>query len=290
MRRYGPDMGDDATVDIDWRGDRAQRWLAQAAQLERQLEPVSEVLFAAAAPAPGEHVLDVGCGTGPTTRQAGRAVTPGGSATGLDVSPPLLAHAAAVSGPGDGELRWIEADAVGWEPDRAYDLVLSRFGVMFFSDPAAAFATLARATRPAGRLAVAVWSHRSASPLFEVPYAAALAAVRAAGAEPVPMPEDQGPFSLHDREATTALLTDAGWGDVGWAEHDLPLLLAGGVGPDEAAEECMGFGPSSTILAEADDEVRAAARAAMAEALAGHVDADGHVVLDGRVVIVTART
>jgi SAM-dependent methyltransferase len=269
---------------IDWRGERTERWLRQAAGLERQLLPVSDVLFAAADLQPGEHVLDVGCGTAPTTRRAARAVAPGGSATGLDVSDEMLAAARAASSEADGDLRWDEADPVTWTPDRSFDVVISRFGVMFFSDPAAAFATLARAAAPDGRLAMAIWSRRDASPLFEVPVQAALSVMDA----PPELPLDMGPFSLHDPARTTPLLEAAGWRDIGWEEHDLPMLFAGGVDPEQAALEALGFGPTSVVLDGADDALRERACAAMAAALAEHVDGDGHVLLDGRVVLVTA--
>lgn len=236
-------------------------------------------------------MLDVGCGTGPTTRDAAVAVGAGGSVTGLDVAAEMLEAAATVAVPdGAAPIAWTAADAVTWDaPVAAFDAVISRFGVMFFSDPGAAFATLARATAPGGRLAVAVWATRDESPLFEVPLAAALAVTRAHGlADPDGLDADQGAFSLGDTAATTAMVEATGWVDVAAASHHLVLPFAGGLPPDEAAGTAARFGPNRVLFADLDDAVRAEATAAVADALRGHVDADGHVALGGHVIVITA--
>lgn len=274
----------------EWSGERVERWLRQAAGLERQLEPVSEVLLAAAALRPGERVLDVGCGTGPTTRQAASAVGADGSVTGLDVSADMVAAARAATGDADGPVRWVVADVEAWDPDQQrWDVVLSRFGVMFFDDPPTAFARLAEATAPDGRLAVAVWARRDASALFEVPLAAALAVLRAAGVEAEEPPVDGGPFSLGDREQVTDLLVTTGWGDVGWHPHVLPLPFAGGRPPEGAAEAALDFGPTRLVTIDVEGAVRDDVRAGIATAFTDHLDDTGHVVLDGTVIVITAR-
>ena len=275
------------TLDDTWAGERAARWLRQAAGLERQMAPVSDVLFAAAALRPGEQVLDVGCGTGPTTRQAAAAVGRDGRVTGIDVSPDLLEAAAATGAPVD----WVLADVTTWSPPAgAYDVVLSRFGVMFFDDPHTAFAHLAEATRPGGRLAIAVWGARTESPLFTVPLQAALGVLAARGIpEPDGLSPHEGPFSLHDPAATARLLDEAGWTDVRSAEHLLPLPFGGGLDPAAAAELAADFGPTRLAVEPLDAVGRTAALAAMTSAFADHVDERGHVLLDGFVRVVTAR-
>lgn len=277
--------------DDAWAGDRVARWLRQAEGLEVQLAPVSEVLFATAALAPGERVLDVGCGTGPTTREAALRVGPDGSVIGLDVSAAMLAAAAAAPTPeGAAPIEWVTADAVTWSPpEAAVDAVISRFGVMFFRDPPTAFAHLATATRPGGRLAVAVWARRDESDLFGVPLHAALGALRAHDvAAPAGLAEDAGPFSLADLAASVALLEGAGWADAAGVSHHLRLPFGGGLPPRAAAEAAADFGATRVALEGLADDVAAAAVDAIAEAFEDHVDGSGHVVLGGHVIVLTA--
>jgi SAM-dependent methyltransferase len=279
-----------------WTGERATRWLRQAAGLERQLAPVSDVLFAAANLRAGEAVLDVGCGTGPTTYAAALAVGPTGRVCGLDISAEMLA-AAAASDPGAG-IEWLQADAVVWEPEAArFDAVISRFGVMFFSDPLVAFTHLAHATRAGGRLAIAVWQRRDMSTMFSVSLGAALEALRTRGinqtAAGVTLDEfvavdDEGPFSLHDEAALRALLSGAGWSDIAIEPHVLALPFAGGVPPAAAAKAALDFGPTRLVLSGIDDDVLHAAESAIASAFGSHLDDQGNVVLSGSVNMVTA--
>ncbi|MBV9952013.1 MAG: methyltransferase domain-containing protein [Acidimicrobiia bacterium] len=275
-----------------WSGDRATRWVRQAAGIERQLAPVSDRLLAAAAIAPGESVLDIGCGTGPTTREAARAAGAGGRVTGLDLSEDMLAAAAGVATePGSAPIDWLQADGSAWSPPEpaAYDVVISRFGVMFFSDPLAAFTNFARVTKPGGRLATAVWARRGESEVFEVPLQAALRALDQCGAPYEPPADDDGPYSFHDPASVEQLLTAAGWSSVEQTTHDLTLLFAGGASPQDAAPASLDFGPTRIVAEGADDETKAAIVAEIAEAFATRVDTDGHVALGGRIRVVQAR-
>lgn len=278
-----------SSADDAWAGDRVTRWLARAAELERQLAPVDDVLFAAAALRPGERVLDVGCGTGPTTRRAARAVGAGGRVVGLDISAQMLAAAATQPNEdGGAPLEWVTADAVCWRPvPGAFDVVLSRFGVMFFSDPAAAFGRLAAATRPGGRLAMTVWVRRDESELFAVPLHAALGELRRRGVA-VQAPEDDVAFSLADPTVVTTLLTGAGWSSVACTRHRLVLPFGGGLDASAAAIEAIGMGPTRLVTAGLDSDDRAAVTAAIATAFTRNLDTDGHVNLNATILLVTA--
>jgi SAM-dependent methyltransferase len=261
-----------------------------ADRLERQLTPLGDELFAAVALKPGERVLDVGCGTGPTTRQAAALVGPEGSVTGLDVAPEMIAAARAAPVVADAApIRWVESDAVTWDSgDEQFDAVISRCGVMFFSDPAAAFANLARMTKDGGRLTVAVWAERTQSPLFDVPLSIAVAELHRAGVRPeVPAP-DAGPYSLSDAEAVRDLLADAGWSDVAWEPRHLRLAVGGGASPTDAAEGSLEFGPTRIVMDGVDERLRRTVRDAVAEVFADYVE-NGEVVLDATPAIISAR-
>ena len=241
---------------VTWRQEDTDRWLRVADARERGLAPVLELLIAAAALRPGEHVLDVGCGTGPTTGAAARAVRPGGTVTGLDLAPELVAEAQRrVSEP---ETRWVSGDATTVDlPPGAFDVVISRFGVMFFADPVAAFGHLAELVRPGGRLAMAVWPPRHEVEQFEVPHAAARSALDAAGVDYEQPDPGRGPFSLGSATALRDLLTGTGWSQVEVVTHTRPLPVGG---PDadlvEVARGLLDVGQSATLLQEAPHEVR----------------------------------
>ncbi len=272
-----------------WSGARAVRWVAIAAALDRQLAPVSDALFEMAGLQPGERVLDVGCGAGPTTRRAAEQVGSTGSVVGLDIAAPMLEAARAEPVPaGAAPIEWVQADVGAWDPpaDR-FDAVISRFGVMFFDDPGAAFATLRRATAPGGRLCVAVWGMRDESAVFEVPLQSVLTALGQPDHPAVPA-RDFGPSSLGDPQHVVDLLSAAGWRDVRWNRRHLELPLGGGVGPADAASVAIQLGAARAVVDTLDDTERERALVALAEALAAHVDTDGHVRLSATIGIVTA--
>ncbi|MFL6205925.1 MAG: class I SAM-dependent methyltransferase [Acidimicrobiales bacterium] len=269
-----------------WDDERTARWVRQADDIERQLQPVSDALFAAADLRRGESVLDVGCGTGPTTRQAAALVGSTGRVTGVDVTTEMLAAAAArPRGPHDAPTSWLLADPVDWEaPTPPHDVVLSRFGVMFFSDPRAAFENLAQATSAGGRLAIATWARRGESEMFEVPYQAALAALGRRDE----IPQDQGPFSLNGPDIIVPLLESSGWDDVDPLVHHLSLPYGGGVDAAAAATLSMGFGPTRILTQDLDEADRSTILAKITDALRSH-ESDGAVLLDGTVWVTTAR-
>jgi SAM-dependent methyltransferase len=284
-------MSEDVTQAIAWSGERAQRWVRMADELERQLTPVSEVLFAAAALQPGERVLDVGVGTGPTTRQAASIVGATGSVTGVDIAAEMLVAAAdRPSDPDAAPIEWRQADVGAWQPEgEPYDVVMSRFGVMFFDDPVAAFANLHRVAAPGGRLVIAVWAERTASPFFELPYSIVMEHRRRWGIGIEAPPDSGGPFSLSDPATAHDVLGRAGWADVSSEPRPVLLAVGGGLPPADAAQISLDLGPARLASEDLDDDRIGQIREALTEVYADHVDDQGHVVLEAAPVIITAR-
>ncbi len=275
-----------------WDAERVSRWLAQAESLDRQLAPVSTALFAAADLRLGERVLDVGCGHGPTTRHAAAEVGEKGAVHGLDVSAAMLEEAQGYATvEGAAPIEWIQADVTAWDPPADLcDVVISRFGVMFFDDPVTAFTNLYRGASPGGRLAIATWAHRDRSPLFELPLSVVVPAMEAAGLAPEAPPVDDAAFSLGTPEVIASVLGSAGWREVTTGEHHLELLVGGGLSPADAGRASLELGPSRVLTAGVDEPQRERLAASIAEAYEDHVNADGHVELAGTVLITTAST
>lgn len=205
----------------NWNGASGQQFVDQRERRERMLGRLRARLLAAAQVRDGENLLDVGCGCGETTIRAARA-TPSGHVLGADFSRIQVAEARRLAAAAGVANALFEVADAQLHPFRAgaYDLVLSSFGVMFFEDPAAAFANLRRALRPGGRLAFLCWRAREENPMFTTGFAAAAAALG--------LREPPGPpaaFSLADAGQAGTLLRDAGFGGIQFATADEPMLI-----------------------------------------------------------------
>jgi SAM-dependent methyltransferase len=268
-----------------WNEDRAACWLANAEARERQLQPVSDALFERASLQPGERVLDVGVGSGPTTGQAWEAVRPDGSVTGIDIAAPMInAARQRIAAP---EIEWIVGDAATYDfPPRSYDAVISRFGVMFFADPAAAFRNLCEATRPGGRLIVTVWSSLYATGVFGIPYTVATTTLHRLGAEYQGFPTDGVLFSLGRPETIRDVLSAAGWADIETAVDNRTLYLA----PDPAAAAKMttAAGPVQALLEGQPETVRAEVEVALTADYT-HRQNESGIGLPAGFIVVAAR-
>lgn len=270
---------------------RVRQWIAGAAQREAQMVPVSEELFAAAALQPGESVLDVGCGTGPTTRSAAKLVAPGGRAVGTDLSPMMIAAAQqlAAEQPDAPQPEWVAADAETYDFGAGqFDVVLSRFGVMFFPDPQAAFANLLRATRPGGRLVAAIWRTRPHVPLFRIPYDTATEVLDELGVSYQPVPDDDNQSSLGSHESVVAVLQPAGWSDIETHPSTRSLYVGGELTPQQAAESALDIGPIRGVLEGRSEEIRREVSARLLTRYEPLYDGTG-VLVPGGFMIVTAR-
>lgn len=264
--------------------DQAGRWVGHQDQYDRMLAPFASMVLGAAALSPGEHVLDVGCGCGVTTRDAARAVTPG-TVTGIDLSAPMLERAReSAARAALANVSFQQSDAQTQRFPLAFDAVISRFGVMFFADPVAAFANLRAAARPGGRLVFVCWQSLAANEWLTVPGAAL--------AEHLPVPDladpgGPGMFALAEPGRVRSVLEDSGWNGISVTPARTPILVGGG--SIEDAVTFLRTGPMGRRhLDGADAETQARAIAAVRAVLARHGNQDG-VYLDAAVWLVHAR-
>lgn len=269
-----------------WTGEGGRRWLAAEALAERTVGPFGAAAMAEAAPQPGETVLDVGCGSGATTVELAQAVGPGGSVVGLDVSPPLLEAARARAAAAElATVSFIEADAQAQDVASArFDLVFSRFGVMFFDDPIAAFRRLRAAATPGGRLAFVCWRSIKENPWSFIPF---MAAVPHLPPIPRPGPDDPGPYAFGDPDRVRRILGGSGWREATLEPVEHVVALGGGL--DEAVRFTQALGPAARVLASLAEPDRQRPVEAIRAALAAHLTPEGRVELGGACWVVTAR-
>jgi SAM-dependent methyltransferase len=279
-----PIHADNAAQAEYWTTIAGPRWTDHQEHQDQVLRPVSDRLVGVAEPKPGDRVIDVGCGCGATTIDFAARVSPGGGVLGLDISEPMLARARERALQNQ-SIRFERADATiyDFEPKSA-DLVASRFGVMFFADPARSFANLRKSLKPGGRLAFACWREAKQNPFFVLP-------LREAGKHAPPLPEtnpeDPGPFAFANEARVRKILSDAGFADIVLEPHDLELDIAVGGGVDTAVRAAMTIGPTSRMLDGQSEAVRAAATADIRKALAAHARGDA-VPLGAAIWMVTA--
>ena len=197
-----------------WNGPAGQRWADRQAAQDILLGPVADILIDRAKPQPGERVIDVGCGSGATTIAFARKVAPSGHVFGVDISAPMLARARA-SAPKELPVDFALADATVYPFDPAsFDLLASRFGVMFFADPVLSFANMRKALQPSGRLAFACWREPRENPFFMAPLQAAYKHVPKL---PQQGPEDPGPFAFASEARVHRILGAAGFPASRWS-------------------------------------------------------------------------
>ncbi|MDP9792769.1 SAM-dependent methyltransferase [Catenuloplanes nepalensis] len=243
---------------MDWNGRSGDAWTQAQNLLDTLFRPLENVLVA---PLTGGDVLDVGCGTGSTTDAAARRL---GHCTGVDVSAPMIAAARARGGPAV----YLHADAQEHPfPAASYDVIMSRFGVMFFGDPVRAFANLHRAARPGATLRCIVWRSAADNPFMTT---AERAAAPLLPRLPVRRPDGPGQFAFADPAVVTPILAKSGWTGIGLAPLDVECTMP--------SAELTGYftrlGPVGLTLADADDATRAAVVEAVRPAFTPFVHGD----------------
>jgi SAM-dependent methyltransferase len=263
-----------------WNGAAATRWVTQQEALDRALQPFGDALFRRASLKSNERVVDIGCGCGVTSVAASDAVGPAGSVLGVDVSAPMLDRAKERSGVRT-NVSFALADATTHRFGPPVDVVLSRFGVMFFEDPVAAFANIRAALGPGGRLAFVAWRSVPENPWVTIPRDAALLHAR-----PVPRsgPEDPGPFSFGDRARIERILSAAGFSNVAIAPFDADVVMSE-TGLDQAVAFAITAGPTARMLVDVTSDVKVRVEGAVRDALAP-LAREGRVALRGATWIV----
>jgi SAM-dependent methyltransferase len=267
---------------VAWDGAEGDRWTEHEERYDASARPMGRRMLDAARITPSDRVLDVGCGCGGSTRDAARLAVRG-TVLGVDLSRRMLERARERSrAEGLSNIRFERADAqIHPFHEGAFDVAISRFGVMFFADPVAAFGNIGRALRPGGRVAFLVWRE-----LRQNEWVSAIRAALAAGrALPDPPPGAPGPFALADRDRTRQLLGDAGFGQVALDAIDEPFCL--GRDADDAFGFVRSLGITQGMLADLDEAARARALAAVRTTLEAHDTGQG-VLFGSAAWIVTA--
>ncbi len=269
----------------EWNGALGQRWVAMQQEIDRFVVPFGDAALKAAAPQPGERAIDVGCGCGDTSIELARRVGAAGAVLGVDVSQPMLAVARARGGLANyAHLAFRDGDASEAELAGNTDLLFSRFGVMFFSQPSPAFSHMRKSLRAGGRCVFVCWRTPRDNPWAMTPLSAARAAM---GVTPAPAdPNAPGPFAFADEERLRAILTGAGFGDIDVQRFDAALSL--GATPRSAAESVVQIGPVSRLVREVGAEHLPIILDAVERTLAPLAAPDGHVSLNGSTWIVSA--
>ncbi len=266
-----------------WNGRMGHEWVVLQERMDATLSAIHQALMQFAAPRAGEAVLDIGCGTGTTSMALAEAVGPKGRVTGLDVSREMLGLAKR-RGQRCANLDFVESDAsqTAFQPE--YDLLFSRFGVMFFDDPAAGFANMRKAAKSGGRIAFACWRTPHENLWATDPMAAAKPFLPDAAP---PDPLAPGPFAFADAGRVRAILEQAGFKDVHIEKFDGVMDM--GRDLDLATAQMLRIGPVARATADLDEASKVKITAAVREALGRFVRADGSIAPPVACWLVVAR-
>jgi SAM-dependent methyltransferase len=266
-----------------WNGPGGLPWVELQDSWDVVLAPVAAAAIARAAIRPGERVVDIGCGCGATTVELAGLAGHGGKVLGIDVSKPMLARAAArlPSGPG---VELVLDDATTHAFSRGgYDVLFSRFGVMFFAEPSRSFSNLRSALRPGGRMVFSCFRAPQQNPWMMVPAQAAYQHVPAPSLDP----DAPGPFAFAREDRVRGILADAGFESIGMEPFDLELDIASGRGLDWAIETAFKIGATGRAVQGQPPEIRRAVADSVRRVLAPY-EREGHVALPAAIWLVSA--
>lgn len=270
MSKLDP-TGENAEQIKFWNGDAGTHWTDRNNEMDLMLQPLGAAVIERASPATGEHVLDIGCGCGGTTLDIANRLGESGHILGVDISQPMLDLANHKIGSLPAELQGVPsfqlADASIFDfPAGVYDLLFSRFGVMFFANPTAAFANMRQALKPGGRLTFICWAPPEQNDWIMTPL---MAAREHLPPTEKPDPKAPGPFAFSDNDYVTDILETAGFTDIGF-ESISPLMKIGrGQSVEDTAEFFMEMGPVSRALVNQPETLLAKIKSAITEAIRG---------------------
>lgn len=270
----------------DWAGEMGARWLAGIDRFESMIAPVGDALLARAAFMPGDRVLDLGCGGGATSLTIAASVGPAGAVTGVDVSPDLVARARErAQAASVANVTFACVDAAIYRADAPFDRMVSRFGSMFFPQPAAAFSNLHGCLKPAGRIDLAVWGPPRDNPwMMEM-----MGVLRRHIDVPPAVPRAPGPFAFEDADYLTQVLTEAGFGDVDIvAWQGLQPVGGAGASAEDAADFALTSLAAGRLLEGRDEDLRRRVRGDLLELFTGHHVVGRGVMMAGKVWLVAA--